>query len=93
MPFPTATRDQAHDHQQDHRAGEGHHHLADDRVPDHQHVDVEDARDKPSQKCTQYPNDDVAEEPKPVTQRNAAGQETSHQSNQAPDQDGAPSQS
>src|SRR5713226_4828524 len=82
-----ATGKQAHDQEQDHRARERHDHLADDRVADHLHVDVEDARQEAADERADDPDDDVAEQPQPVAQRDAAGEKARHQPDETPDQD------
>src|SRR5229473_307310 len=82
-----ATGKQAHDQEQDYRARERHDHLADDRVADHLDVDVEDARQEAADERADDPDDDVPEQPQPVAQRDAAGEESRHQPDETPDQD------
>jgi hypothetical protein len=91
-PLHIAATDEAHDQHQYHRACKGHDDLADNRVADYLELDVEEAREEAPQKCSQDSHDDVAEEAKPMTQRNAAGKETRNQPYEAPDQDRAPVQ-
>src|SRR5882762_6714955 len=85
-PHPAA-REQTDDKKQDDRAGKRHDHLAYDRVADDLHIDVEDARQKTTEKGAEYADDDVAEQPEPMTQSHAAGDETRNQTDKTPDKD------
>src|SRR6267378_899806 len=79
--------EQPYDEEQEHRACESHDHLADDRMADDLHVDVENGRQETTYKRADDSDDDVAEQPQAVTERNAAGQKACHEPNQQPDQD------
>src|ERR1700730_18594036 len=79
--------EQPHDKEHEHRARERHDHLADDRVADDLHVDVENGRKEATYKRADDADDDVAEQPQAVTERNAASQKARNETDQQPDQD------
>src|SRR3989442_11267687 len=86
-PACSRASEQPHDQEQEHRARERHDHLADDRVADDLHVDVENGRQEATEKGANDAYDDVAEQSEAVTERNAAREKAGHEPDEQPDQD------